>query len=175
MSKRLEYKLTHNDTIVEIKFITIPKAGWFKENISPAIAVIKNFVPASMRAYKPAVFTWEVAVEFWNPLKATLEAMQFYCILKQDVVAGKVNVPKEYAENFYHKPEPTSNVETKEALASKLSEYLGVTITTQELSELKKLYRQKAREYHPDYNGGDGAKMSELNRLWTLFTQTAVN
>lgn len=175
MSKRLEYRLTHNDTIVEIKFITIPRKDWFKENIIPAIAVIKNFVPASMRAYKSAVFTWEIAIEFWNPLKTTLEAMQFYCQLKQDVVTAKVNVSKEYAENFYHKPEPITKVESKESLALKLSEYLGITIAAQELSELKKLYRQKARELHPDYNGGDGARMSELNRLWTLFSQSAVN
>ena len=33
----------------------------------------------------------------------------------------------------------------------------------------KKSYRMKALALHPDRNGGDGAKMSELNMYWQVY------
>ena len=120
----------------------------------------------------PRLFTWEVAAEWWPILtKAFKEAMWWTLIEQKDNSIPNIEVPKDYAENFYRAPEPIKPVESAESIATKLSEYLGVTITTQDMAELKSLYRQQARKLHPDF-GGDASKMSELNRLWTLFTAT---
>jgi hypothetical protein len=177
---KLKYELTHNDTIVAIKFLSIPSKGWWKANVQPALDFIKALVPATMRSYNNSTFIWEVAIEYWPACKTALEtAFHFTCVegsittASADPLKG-VNIPKQYAENFYHKPEPIVQKEDAATIAAKLSEYLGVKIHAQELSELKKLYRAKARELHPDM-GGDASKMSELNRLWTLYTSGGVN
>jgi DnaJ-class molecular chaperone len=35
--------------------------------------------------------------------------------------------------------------------------------------KLKKLYKQAARKYHPDFNNGNGSMMSELNAAWSAY------
>jgi hypothetical protein len=176
----LKYEITHNNSIVAIKFHSIPSKGWWKANVQPALDFMKALVPATMRSYNPNTFIWEVAIEYWPACKTAFEtAFHFTCIEGSITTASadplkSVNIPKQYAENFYHKPEPIVQKEDAATIAAKLSEYLGVKIHAQELSELKKLYRAKARELHPDM-GGDASKMSELNRLWTLYTSGGVN
>lgn len=175
--KKLTYEINASQTIVTIKFHSIPSKGWWKQEVQPALDFMKALVPATLRSYNPNTFLWEIAFEYWNACKTAFEnAFKFTCIegsikaaqSAHDPFKG-VNVPKDYAEQFHYNTAPVRTTETAESIASKLSEYLGVTIKAQELSELKKLYRAKARELHPDM-GGDAAKMSELNRLWTLYT-----
>lgn len=175
MSKTVEYELTHGAQIVELKFITIPRKGWFAKEIQPTLAFLKAMIPASEREYNGGNFKWSFSIKYWDPIQALLKAQGFH-VIKQSRFSQKsrVEVPKEYAESFYHEHTPTtSSAETTESIAQKLSTFLGVVISTQDLNDLKKLYRQKARELHPDL-GGDATKMSELNRLWTLYCNTGV-
>jgi hypothetical protein len=177
---KLTYELTHNDAIVAIKFHSIPSKGWWKESVQPAIDFSKALVPATMRSYNSSTFIWEFAIEYWPALKTAYEnAFKFTCtegkVAPESVDPLKnVKVDDSYKENFYHKQEVVKTVESAASIAEKLSTYLGVKITTQDINELKKLYRAKARELHPDL-GGDAQKMSELNRLWTLYTAGGVN
>lgn len=172
MAKKINFKYTHNGSIVEFYIVTIPKRGWFKEHAQPAIDFIKGTVPATARSYDASTYKWEVAVEWWPILtKALKEAMWWTLYEQKDNSIPNIKVPKDYADNFYRAPESIKTVESTESIAAKLSTYLGVTITTQDMTELKSLYRQQARKLHPDF-GGDANKMSELNRLWTLFTAT---
>lgn len=146
--------------------------GDFKTFIEPAKAVLMITVPATNRSYDPLTKTWEIAIEYWATYRTLLETMHCHFQELKEVKSAEIpniHVPEDYAANFFHEQAPLQEVETKESLAAKLSQYLGVTIAAQELSELKTLYRQKARQLHPDL-GGDAAKMSELNRLWTLYT-----
>ena len=39
-------------------------------------------------------------------------------------------------------------------------------LTDLKVDEAKKMYRKAAMVLHPDRNNGDGAKMSELNKIW---------
>lgn len=172
MSKKINFKYTHNGSIVEFYIITTPKRGWFKEHAQPAIDFIKGTVPATARSYDAATYRWEVGIEWWPILsKAFKEAMWWTLYEQKDNSIPNIEVPKDYADTFYHAPEPISTVESADSIATKLSTFFEVPVSTKDMRDLKTLYRQKARELHPDF-GGDASKMSELNRLWTLFTAT---
>jgi hypothetical protein len=171
---KLTYEITHNNSIVVLKFHTKFRKNFFKEQIQPAIDFMKALVPGPMRTYNPTTHLWEIAFEYWGAVKTAYETV-FKFVCTEGSIAGVIDplknqsVPKDYAENFHYKQEAIVTKESTESIVQKLSEYLGVKITTQDVSELKKLYRAKARELHPDL-GGEAAKMSELNRLWTLYS-----
>jgi hypothetical protein len=175
---KLTYQFTDNNTIVRLKFHSIASKGYWKTNIQPALDLMKALVPASMRSYNPTTFMWEVAAEYWPAIKTTYESKVFNFICTEGSVVANpyINVPKDYADNFYRAPEPITVKESAASIAASLSVYLGVPIVAQDLSELKKLYRLKARELHPDLNHAPEAaqKMSELNRLWTLYSSGGI-
>ena len=158
----------YNNTIVELHFITMPRKGWFKDNIQPVIDVMKNMIPANAREYDPATFKWQIAIEYWPSLRQILTSIQF-AVKEVSPSTSHANVPKDYAENFYHAP-VKREVETKESILVLLAKLLGIheDIASMELVALKKKYREAARRYHPDL-GGDAAKMAELNRVWSIY------
>jgi hypothetical protein len=158
----------YNNTIVELHFITMPRKGWFKDNIQPVIDVMKNMIPANAREYDPATFKWQIAIEYWPALRQILTSIQF-AVKEVSPSTSHANVPKDYAENFYHAP-VKREVETKESILVLLAKLLGIheDIASMELVALKKKYREAARRYHPDL-GGDAAKMAELNRVWSIY------
>jgi len=176
MPKRVRITYLYNDTIVELHFITCPQRGWFKDNIQPMIDILKSAIPATAREYDPSTFKWQIAIEYWPALKQILEVSQFDIkVMQPSAGAQGVNVPKDYAENFYHKP-VAPKAETKESILTQLAALLGIheDIASMELVALKKKYREAARKYHPDF-GGDSAKMSELNRVWTIYNSGGSN
>ena len=75
-------------------------------------------------------------------------------------------------EEFFHKPETKSSELSGPALYKALAKILGVpesSLKTLDPSELKKIYRRRCLDLHPDRNGGDGSKMAELTYLWRLY------
>ena len=166
--KEIRITYLYNNTIAELHFITMPRKGWFKDNIQPVIDVMKNMIPANAREYDPATFKWQIAIEYWPALRQILTSTQF-TVKEIWPTATHANVPKDYAENFYHVP-AKREVETKESILALLAKLLGIheDIASMELVALKKKYREAARRYHPDL-GGDAAKMAELNRVWSIF------
>lgn len=148
------------------------------DKIKEVIACIKQFVPASDRTYSPLTKSWTVlewnaakTMNYWVILEPIIKHHGFHVQLEEKEVAVD---PAFYAQDFFYEQAPTgAQAESASTIAQKLSIYLGVEIKAQELTDLKRLYRQKARELHPDL-GGDATAMSELNRLWTLFTARGV-
>lgn len=170
MQKTAEYKAVFNGSIIELRFNTIPRRGWFKEHVQPVIDVIKTAVPHNMREYNPANFTWSFALEVWPTVKTIVENTGFALTEKKELHAT-VEVPHDYAENFYRAPEPLSQKESKESLAESLAGLLGINIVGLQVmsqQELRREYLRKCRVLHPDM-GGDASKMSELNRVWSLY------
>ena len=175
MAKVVDVTPVFNGSIYKLKFQTIPKRGWFTENVKPIVDLIKTQVPSSMRLYNPNTYEWEIDGLYYPAIELLLKNLGWRIKLLADK-AAPVDVPVEYAESFHY--EHTVNVpkESAESIAFSLGKILCISNTEfRELDEssLKKLYRQAARKYHPDF-GGDPAQMSELNRLWTLYTSAKI-
>jgi hypothetical protein len=131
------------------------------------INLLKGAIPSSNRLYNPDTKTWTLDSIAWKKFEPIGRSAGYLFVVSSKKIEHSYN-PEDF---FYYHSEhsSSSNSETTASIAAKLSGFLGVTITSQDISELKRLYRVKARELHPDF-GGDPAKMSELNRLWTLYT-----
>jgi hypothetical protein len=94
-----------------------------------------------------------------------------------DLAAQAVNnyvnlsaAPKMRPEEFFYNHGVTASQPalTKDQVIVKLKVLLATDVVD------KKSYRTAALKFHPDRNGGDGSKMSELNMLWQLYNaQTA--
>lgn len=163
MSRYIYYKLTHNNSIVQIRFHIKQK-----QDFTQAVTLIKGLIAATSRSFDPNTKMWEIDAALWEGLKAAYTGLHFRLVEEKDI-SQKVDVPKEYAENFYHEQSIQSQTESAESIAKQLSVFLDCEITTQDISDLKRIYRKKALELHPDRPNGNATQMSELNRLWTIF------
>jgi len=87
---------------------------------------------------------------------------------------GQVEI-KFKEEEFFYKPSASIGELSGEALwnalALKLNEEV-IWVKSASNDELKKVYRRKAMELHPDRNNGNGAAMAELNYLYQLYTKS---
>ena len=144
--------------------------GYFKASVQPIIDVIKAKVPITAREYNPDSKHWTLAKEYYIPIIEVMKSMGFKVTIQATAKqnAPNVEVPKDYEENFYRsEAKPSASAED---VSSKLKEMLHLESEVSQLDEkqLKNAYRIACRAYHPDL-GGDAEKMSELNRLWSLY------
>lgn len=79
-------------------------------------------------------------------------------------------------ENFYYnKNAPATKSLSTGQIKQKLAAMFNITveefdkIEKEQNDTIKKWYRKAALNYHPDRNGGDGSKMSELNMYWRMY------
>lgn len=172
--KQISYKLTHDGAFVEFKYELFPKRGYFKDVVQPMLNVFKTMVPATFRSYDPATYKWETTIEYWNAYTLIVKAAGFTLKELAEPVGPNVNVPKDYADNFYRAPEPPQKqVRDKYTLQQEFEVLLlqaGTFYTFADLNDVNKaksFYRKAALALHPDRNNGDGSKMSSLNEIWT--------
>jgi hypothetical protein len=157
---------------VQVQIIT----RWHKppNQLKMFVELLKATIPASNRMYDPASKIWTVTAQAFNSLKMVMDALK---IQSQQYPSGLgLEAAKTIdPNNFFHNPTPAPAVETKESLKAKLEKLLDSTIDIAFMSdgELKKLYRRKAMELHPDRNNEDGSKMSELNSIWSAYNATS--
>ena len=145
------------------------RRGYFKEAIQPVVDIIKAKVPITAREYNPDSKHWTLTKEYYIPIIEIMKAMKFtvtvHDVAKQN--APNVDVPKDYEENFYRSEAKPSAI--FEDISAKLATMLNMeAVELLTADELKTEYRKACRKYHPDL-GGDAEKMSELNRLWSLY------
>jgi len=128
--------------------------------------------PIAVRTYNETSHVWsylgdagmhllETIQEFFKKLNVLIN---FYEIDSLEENLGRFNIRKakkiDPSQFFYNRAIPTS-VEITKSDAEAFLRKLGVVD--------KKSYRMKALALHPDRNGGDGAKMSELNMYWQVY------
>lgn len=97
--------------------------------------------------------------------------------LEECLLAGGIpeqsSVKFDPANFFYNKAGVAQSAEiTKDKAIEKLA--IIFSLDTEDMGKLhpkdaKRLYREAALQLHPDRNGGDGSKMSELNMYWRIY------
>jgi hypothetical protein len=130
---------------------------WEFKAIKAMSKVITDNVPSSAREYDSNTHEWTILEPFWEGIKNIFVLAEWKIEELAPVVA-----PEDW---FYQNPEAgtaSSNELSKDELRIKLTAILGEDFT-------RKSYLRKALEWHPDRNGGDGSKMSELNSLWSAY------
>lgn len=150
------------------------------EQLKSFVELLKCQVPASNRVYDPQTKMWTIEKNIFDN-----HLLKLMDMLKIRYVKGKpynytnpyaannatAQKPKIDPNNFFYNTTPAPAVQTRESITESLAKMLGVPVSTlaQPIDQVKKLYRRKALELHPDRNNGDGSKMSELNSLWSAF------
>lgn len=141
--------------------------------------------PINVRTYNDPLKIWtylgdagyhlmEVLEEAFSKLKMKIEFRETSG-LEQALTSGGIpeSASKKFdAKNFfYNKAGVASNNEiSKPQAITKLASILSVKEEFfSDKDAVKKLYRIKCRELHPDFNGGDGSRMSELNMYWQVY------
>jgi hypothetical protein len=133
---------------------------WEWDRVKGVISIIKVLIPASDREYNPVTKEWTVLEASWEALKGILASASFKIIEEKAV----------RPEDFHYDYSTVTPLISKESLAAKLLDLLE--LSTEDLKDLvllKKAYRRKAMEWHPDRNNGDGTRMSELNSIWSQY------
>lgn len=141
----------------DLKFDIKGSGAWTA--VEGVIAIIKATIPVSDRAYDPGSKQWSIAEKYWPNLKQLLEHSTF-------MVEESKKLSRE--DFFYEAPTPAAP--TRDSLGVVLTKLLGIDSgVLGDDALLKKAYRKKALELHPDRNNGDGSRMSELNSIWTQY------
>lgn len=161
-----------------------PGIFWRKDEIPMKLLTgLFKTPPLEQRMYDQDLKTWtyigdagkhllEVVQESFEKLKVDVTFFETEDLADQ-IRAGKFTAAKEIdPKNFFYN-RATLNATpalTKELATAKLAAIFHVSEF--ELSDkmaVKRLYRAKAMEFHPDRNQGDGSKMSELNMYWQVY------
>lgn len=156
----VEVKSTHDEALkaYTIKFVY---GKWDWNQVKAIIDLMKVTIPASDRMYEATSKEWTISSKYYVWLEDIMKKAHF-TITEVKATAN----PEDF---FYNFTDSTPQV-SKDTLATQLVKMLG--ITPQDLADanlLKKAYRRKALELHPDRNNGDGSQMSELNSVWSAY------
>ena len=119
-------------------------------SVQAIITWLKLTVPSGEREYDDVNKVWFVHEKFFDTIKGVIEANpNFNC-------------------KVVEKPVGSSTVQfvPTETYIAKFKELTGEDIMATEYTVALKVYRKASLRLHPDRNGGDGSKMSELNQAW---------
>jgi len=168
----------------------ISKYDW-QQYCIPVVSMLKQ-IPSSQRSYDQPNKVWTILETKWNTLIEIFRALNFefkcYNNLYVDCVdkdwdgrkTAYEKVVIDPTEFFYENadergtlssPSDLTIEQIEESLRELLSITKDVTFSIITESDLKKFYRKAAMKFHPDLNGGDASKMTELNYYWQQYNQ----
>lgn len=147
------------------------------------VEFIKKAIPSHKRTYDPTSYTWYFGSEYFDLVKMLFDGHREYTltIVSENEVKKKLEESQQASQSSWHPAQysiedelqrfsnllVTGNIippiDNNQSLLNKIK-----NITK---SEAIRLYRKAATVYHPDRNGGDGSKMSELNSVWAILKE----
>jgi hypothetical protein len=146
---------------------------------------ILKYPPVAMRSYDERSNVWMYLESWGEQVLQRLTAVTALVggitkIQVEDLAAQAMNHRVSFKKQthvrpedfFYNNTAPATAAESKETVAAKLAPLLEIKaqeLAAAEPAALKKLYRRAALRLHPDRNNGNGALMSELNMLWSVY------
>lgn len=154
----VEVKAQHDSQLGAYTFrFKYGKNSW--KQVEAMIILIKQ-IPVSDREYNPATKEWTILETSWPRVKQMFDAARFH-VSTEKVVR---------AEDFHYEQPAAPTIVPKATLQQQLQQLLGLSASEMtDSNAVKKAYRRKALEWHPDRNNGDGTKMSELNSIWSAY------
>lgn len=153
---------------------TITWKSFDKKEWKDFLEMMKATISASNRIYDPQTKLWQLdnkVVPSFKQLIANIVLRVYDFDPNAGRAGSSTTTPKIDPNNFFYNTVAPPQAQTRESIAASLAAILGCTVAelAQPLDVVKKLYRRKALELHPDRNNGDGSKMSELNSLWSVY------
>lgn len=146
----------------DLKFIPVRRSDW--DTFKAITNLIKATIPVSDRTYDPETKHWGLLSKHYVIFKTNCKLFG---------IDWKEVTPIKEGNFFYEEALNSPVVVTKESLAAQLCKLLEVTSEIlKDTNAAKKAYRAAALKYHPDRNNGDGARMSELNSIWSQYNAT---
>ena len=135
------------------------------------LEMFKATISASNRMYDPQTKLWQMDNKVVPGFRQLINTVVSRIYDTAPNLGSPITTPKIDPNNFFYNTVPIAQAQTRESVTESLARILGCTPTDlgQPLDIVKKLYRKKALELHPDRNNGDGSRMSELNSLWSVY------
>lgn len=121
--------------------------------MQPFISFLKS-IPYGERDYDADNRIWYLAEQHLDKFMAML-----------DLMPSSI-----FEKDFQKKPDNQTNFHTfvsVDTYLDKFKELTGFDVRGQDYNDAKKIYRRSALANHPDRNGGDGSKMSDINEAWS--------
>lgn len=133
------------------------------------IDIFKKLVPSSNREWRPGEKCWYFTEDWLPKIKILVKGAWPY---DEAFIFEKSKV-EEYESAYSGTNANAASVDTQSYI-SNFAALVGIQtseVNTGEYNNLLKFYRKAALKYHPDRNGGDSSKMSELNMIWNYLKE----
>lgn len=165
--------------------------NWGRDNIAANVMVGKGGLlktpPIAVRSYNEPLKLWtylgdagyhllEVLQETFDKLKMQIEFRECSELerhLEEGGIPDEATTKFDPKNFFYNKAGVNTTQEiTKDVAIQKLSVFFDLDLADMQKlgqKDAKRLYREQAKMLHPDHNGGDGSRMSELNMYWRVY------
>lgn len=155
-------------------------------NLKTCVEIIKQ-IPASLRTFEPYQNIWTIPASSFNLARTLWESTKKIDVnnfiphadlkrwadgLEGVVLEHEKTAPK--PEDFFYNTGQViggPKVSKDQARMTLVDFLTREAITVFENGDLIKSYKIAARKLHPDLNGGDASKMSELNMLWRQYKE----
>jgi hypothetical protein len=166
LSARVTYDKSVDSYDVEFVIPKYDKQGW--ESLRALVTIFKSTISVSNRIYDPVTKHWSFTA---NAFRDIVEKLFISTSTQYDIQDAVATVGPEGF--FYEHAVASPMADTPEVLAARLQALLGLDNETMlDVMLVKKAYRRKAMELHPDRNDGDGSRMSALNEVWNAYVRS---
>lgn len=183
-------QLSSGTSLTKVKFSSYANLNKIQgtndfQKLKELVGFIKQ-IPATSREYDSKLNIWIIPRAQFDNLEGIFKTVYFIATkehtdLKRwaeglpEIEPEQVNTAPKPEDFFYSTQQPVGQSKIDKETARKLFvDFISrESISVFENGDLIKSYKLAARKLHPDLNGGDARKMTELNSLWQQYKSLA--